>query len=132
MSLESSLSEFLGISVRFLCLLGLLILAGSACADTEYYRHILFDNSLESDAYYYSAGKVSSPSSLELDHGKLPVSKTIFYTPPNALRLKWRSDPAIGFGSTISALHFRNHQLSFRPPPPLFSCVPQPGIASPN
>src|SRR5260370_38227071 len=90
MSFESRASNFLGISVRFLCLLGLLILARSACADTEYYQHILFDNSLESDAYYYSAGKVSSPSSLELDHGKLPVSNTIFYTPPNASRMKCR------------------------------------------
>src|SRR5258708_30240655 len=113
MSLESSLSEFLGISVRFLCLLGLLILARSACAETEYYRHILFDNSLESDAYYYSAGKVSSPSSLELDHGKLPVSKTIFYTPPNALRLKWRLAPAGGWEAPTPARDFRKRQITF-------------------
>jgi hypothetical protein len=82
MSFESRASNFLGISVRFLWLLWLLILARSACGDTEYYQHILFDNSLESDAYYCSTGKASSPSTLELDHGKLPVSRTVFYTPP--------------------------------------------------
>ncbi len=132
MSLESSLSEFLGISVRFLCLLGLLILARSACADTEYYRHILFDNSLESDAYYYSAGKVSSPSSLELDHGKLPVSKTVFYTPPNALRLKWRSAPDGGWEASIRAIDFRNRQISFRGDVLYFWCFSEEGIPASN
>jgi hypothetical protein len=52
MSFESSASGFLGIFVRFLWLLWLLILSSSACGDTEYDQHILFDNSLESDAYY--------------------------------------------------------------------------------
>src|SRR3982074_375725 len=114
MSLAASISFHAANVVRFLCLLGLLILARSACGNTEYYQHILFDNSLESDAYYYSAGKVSSPSSLELDHGKLPVSKTIFYTPPNALRLKWRSAPDGGWEASIRAIDFRNRQISFR------------------
>jgi hypothetical protein len=77
-------------------LLWLLILSSSAAGDTEYYRHILFDNSLESDAYYYSAGKASPPSTLELDHGKLPVSKTVFlypakrFAPEVALGSQWR------------------------------------------
>jgi len=38
----------------------------------EYYRHTLFDNSLTQDAYFYSSGKASAPSSLELVNGKLP------------------------------------------------------------
>src|SRR5258707_6555536 len=132
MSLESSLSEFLGISVRFLCLLGLLILARSACAETEYYRHILFDNSLESDAYYYSAGKVSSPSSLELDHGKLPVSKTIFYTPPNALRLKWRSAPDWGWETPNFAVDFRKRPIRFRGDVLFFLGFSEEGISARN
>jgi len=52
----------------------LLLLCPIAKCDTEYYHHILFDNSLEADAYYYSEGRASSPSSLELIHGRLPVS----------------------------------------------------------
>src|SRR5260370_6087121 len=59
--------------------------------DTEYYRHTLFDNSLTQDAYFYSSGKASAPSILELVHGKLPVETQPFYTPPNPLRLKWQS-----------------------------------------
>jgi hypothetical protein len=84
----SKISGLCRAAVGLICLL---ILSPFAAGDTEYYRHILFDNSLESDAYYYSTGKASAPSTLELEHGKLPVSKTVFYTPPNALRLKWRS-----------------------------------------
>jgi hypothetical protein len=114
MSVESRASYFLGSAVRFLGLLWLLTLSSSATGDTEYYRHILFDNSLESDAYYYSAGKASSPSTLELERGRLPVSETIFYTPPNALRLKWRSVPDGGWEASIRAINFRNRQINFR------------------
>src|SRR5258708_2163902 len=59
-----------------------------AHAATEYYRHTLFDNSLTQDAYFYSSGKASAPSSLELVHGKLPVQTQPLFTPPIALRLK--------------------------------------------
>src|SRR5260370_37932830 len=116
MSVESRASYFLGISVRFLGLLWLLILSGSASGDTEYYRHILFDNSVESDAYYYSAGKASAPSTLELDHGKLPVSKTVFYTPPNALRLKWRCAASGAWATRRPAVDFSNRPMSWRRP----------------
>jgi len=120
-------SAFLSVPVRFPCLLWLLILSSSAAGDTEYYRHILFDNSLESDAYYYSAGKASPPSTLELDHGKLPVSKTVFYTPPNALRLKWRSVPNGGWEASIRAINFRNRQISFRGDVLYFWCFSEEG-----
>src|SRR6266849_6336277 len=124
----SRASDFLSAPVRFLCLLSLLILSSFAVGDTEYYRHILFDNSLESDVYYYSAGKASSPSTLELDRGKLPVSKTVFYTPPNALRLKWRSVPDGGWEASIRAINFRNRQISFHGDVLYFWCFSEEGI----
>ena len=71
--------------LRLLCLA---VVCPFAKGDTQYYKHTFFDNSLEPDAYYYSSGKASSPSTLELIHGRLPVSRDFFYTPPNALRLK--------------------------------------------
>jgi len=98
---------------RLIQLFPLLLCCLLARADTEYYRHIFFDNSLESDAYYYSEGRASSPSELELDHGKLPVSHDIFFTPPNALRLKWRSVPAGGWEAAIRLVDFRNRELHF-------------------
>src|SRR5881296_915023 len=82
-------------------------------ADTEYYRHIVFDNSLESDAYYYSEARASSPSSLEVIHGKLPVSHGVFFTPPNALRLKWRSAQDGGWEASVRAMDFRNREMRF-------------------
>ncbi len=95
---------------RLICVVALC----SFCrADTEYYRHILFDNSLESDAYYYSEARASSPSSLEVLQGKLPVSHDVFFTPPNALRLKWRSAPDGGWEASVRAMDFRNREMKF-------------------
>src|ERR1700704_2009697 len=130
MSFELKASDLLGIPFRFLCLLWLLILSSSAVGDTEYYRHILFDNSLESDAYYYSTGKASSPSTLELDHGKLPVSRSVFFTPPNALRVKWRSVPDGGWEADIRVINFRNRQISFRGDVLYLWCFSEEGITA--
>jgi hypothetical protein len=99
-----------------------------ARADTEYYRHIIFDNSLEQDAYYYSAGRAESPSSLELVHGKLPVSRE-FFTPPNALRLKWRSADNGGWAASIRAMDFRNREMKFSGDTLLFWVYSEEGIA---
>ena len=92
-------------------LLGLALLCSFSNADTEYYRHIIFDNSLEQDAYYYSDGRASSPSTLNLERGKLPVIRDIFFTPPNALRLNWRSAPGGGWEASVRAMNFRNREM---------------------
>jgi hypothetical protein len=107
----------------------LVLLTSAAYADNEYYRHVLFDNSLESDAYYYSQGKSSSPSTLELDHDRLPVSREIFFTPPNALRLKWRSVSGGGWEAGIRAMDFRNREIKFRGDTLYFWCYSNRGIA---
>lgn len=107
-----------------------LLLCSFASADTEYYRHIFFDNSLESDAYFYSEGRASSPSLLELEHGKLPVSRDVFLTPPNALRLKWRSIPNGGWEAAIHVVDFRNRELSFSGDVLYFWCFSELGVAA--
>lgn len=94
-------------------LICVIVLCLFCSADTQYYRHILFDNSLESDAYYYSQGRASSPSSLEVLDGKLPVSHDLFFTPPNALRLRWRSVPDGGWEASVRAMDFRNREMKF-------------------
>jgi exo beta-1,2-glucooligosaccharide sophorohydrolase (non-reducing end) len=106
-------------SVRLLGV-GLAIFAVStlACAsvargDTNYYRHSFFDNSLTRDAYFYSLGKRSSPSTLELVDGKLPVETQEFYTPPNALRLRWQSVQGGGWDAEIRVVNFRNREINF-------------------
>jgi exo beta-1,2-glucooligosaccharide sophorohydrolase (non-reducing end) len=94
-------------------LLSILLLASFAHCDTDYYRHVLFDNSLEPDAYYYSDGRASSPSSFDLLHGKIPVSQEVFHTPPNALRFAWRSSRNGGWEASIRAVNFRNRGMRF-------------------
>jgi hypothetical protein len=84
-----------------------------ACGDTNYYRHSFFDNSITRDAYFYSHGKPSAPSTLELVDGKLPVETQNFYTPPNALRLKWQSAPGGGWDAEITVVNFRNREINF-------------------
>ncbi len=80
-----------------------LLLAG----DTEYYRHIIFDNSLTPDNYFYSYGQASAPSSIEQKNGRLPVDRENFLTPPNALRLHWQSQAAGGWEAEVRVVNFR-------------------------
>jgi hypothetical protein len=87
--------------------------AGVARADTDYYRHQFFDNSITSDAYFYSTGKPSAPSSLLLINGKLPVETKNFFTPPNALRLEWQSAGDGGWDAEIEVMKFRNREINF-------------------
>jgi len=50
-----------------------------------------FENSLSYRSFYYSDGSFVSPSELELIDGKFPTDETHYVSPPNSLRLKWRS-----------------------------------------
>jgi exo beta-1,2-glucooligosaccharide sophorohydrolase (non-reducing end) len=88
-------------------------LACSVAADTAYYHHVFFDNSLTRDAYFYSSGKASGPSTLQLQNGKLPVDSTISITPPNALHLEWKSAEGGGWDARIDVRRFRNREIRF-------------------
>jgi hypothetical protein len=85
----------------------------NAVADTRYYRHTFFDNSLMPGSYFYSSGTPSAPSTLELVGKKLPVETEIFLTPPNALRLAWSSQAGGGWDAEIDVMEFRNRQIRF-------------------
>jgi hypothetical protein len=58
-----------------------------AYGNSDCYRHIYFENSLNCDFYFCSSGRASSPSLLEQKNGRLTVETKVFLTPPNALRL---------------------------------------------
>jgi hypothetical protein len=108
----------------------LLVAAGAVRADTEYYRHVFFDNSLTPDSYFYSAGKASAPSLLTLLDGKLPVETHRFFTPPNALRLEWTSQPGGGWAAQIKVVRFRNREIGFEGDVLSFWCFAQQRIGS--
>ena len=117
-------------SVKFFAhvLLFLFAATGAATADTLYYHHIFFDNSLEHDAHFYSSGNASAPSTLTLIHGKLPVETKFFYTPPNALRLEWTSARNGGWDARIDVMRFRDREISFIGSNLFFWCYSPDGI----
>lgn len=82
-------------------------------AQTEYYRHTFFDSSNTPDSYFYSSGKATAPSTLELVGKRVPVDSTTFFTPPNALRLSWQSKPGGGWEVEIGVVEFRNREIFF-------------------
>jgi hypothetical protein len=89
-------------------------ISSSAWGNTEYYRHIIFDNSLTSDAYFYSQGLANGSSFLELKNGHLPVETKHFLTPPNALRLSWKSQADGGWEAEVHVNEFRNRFPQFK------------------
>ncbi len=82
--------------------------AQAAANDTDYYRHVIFDNSLTPDAYFYSRGTANGSSFLELEGKRIPVETKTFLTPPNGLRLQWQSEADGGWEAEIHAVGFRN------------------------
>ena len=106
----------------------LFAIATASTADTLYYHHVFFDNSLEHDAYFYSSGNASAPSTLNLIHGKLPVETKFFYTPPNALRLEWTSARSGGWDARIDVMRFRDREINFIGGNLFFWCYSPDGI----
>jgi exo beta-1,2-glucooligosaccharide sophorohydrolase (non-reducing end) len=84
------------------------LIATAAWGNTEYYRHVIFDNSLTSDTYYNSVGLANGGSFLELNGRRLPVETKIFLTPPNSLRLNWQSKQGGGWEAEVHLDFFRN------------------------
>jgi exo beta-1,2-glucooligosaccharide sophorohydrolase (non-reducing end) len=76
----------------------------------DYYRHIIFDNSLTHDTYYHTQAQTNGQSFVEEQKGRLPVDSEHFRTPPNAIRLTWQSAPDSGWNAQISVLNFRNRR----------------------
>jgi exo beta-1,2-glucooligosaccharide sophorohydrolase (non-reducing end) len=110
---STSLASIRAVRCVLAALLAVRFLA-PAWADTEYYRHVFFDNSLTADFYYYSSGRASEPSELNLIDGKLPVDTETFFDPPNALRLEWNSRGGGGWEAAIDVMQYRNREILFR------------------
>jgi hypothetical protein len=91
-----------------LILLGVVWCSTAEWGSTDYYRHVVFDNSLTADTYFYSHGMANGASFLELKDRRLPVETKTFLTPPNALRLQWQSQPGGGWESEVRVDDHRN------------------------
>jgi hypothetical protein len=101
-------------SLRWLLLLSASWLCcGVVSANTDYYRHMVFDNSLTANFYFYSAGTSNGPSFLEQQDRRLPVDTKTFLTPPNALRIQWQSESGGGWEAEVRVVNFRNRFPEF-------------------
>src|ERR1041384_1561917 len=95
---------------------------GAACvwffaahaAASDYYSHVIFDNSVTGDSYYYSGGSATQPSTLQLSAGLLPVETKNFLSPPNAIRLEWRSGVNGSWHGEIRVVDIRNRRRDFQ------------------
>jgi hypothetical protein len=76
-------------------------------------NHVFFDASAAPAAYYHSAGSHVPPSELELVDGKFPVDEQRFKSPPNALRLAWRSAPGGDWQARIKVATRYGRRFSF-------------------
>jgi exo beta-1,2-glucooligosaccharide sophorohydrolase (non-reducing end) len=94
--------------MRWLALLVALPLVAASARAADYYRHVIFDNSLTTDAYFNSRGTTNGASYLEVMNGRLPVETATFVTPPNALRLQWESKSDGGWEAEVRVDEFRN------------------------
>lgn len=70
-----------------------LLAATSATAYEPYDRHVIFANAPAAGGFPHSETKVVAPSTLEQTGGMVPVDTDHFVSPPNALRLHWKSAP---------------------------------------
>ena len=128
-----------GVSGSRCGLLGLavvLVTAGVLCvtprikAQPEYFRHELFDNSKTSTSYFYSVAQAVTPSAVENDRGRLPVSSEAFKTPPNALRVTWTSRAGGVWRAEIHMIDFRNRFPELKGRTLVFWCYAPVGIGA--
>jgi hypothetical protein len=66
-----------------------------------YDQHVFFANSHSNRAFVTSGGWSVAPSTVELVDNKVPVSTERFVSPPNALKLSWRSAPGGDWQATL-------------------------------
>ncbi|HLZ13364.1 MAG TPA: glucoamylase family protein [Candidatus Acidoferrum sp.] len=98
--------------------------------DGRYYEHVIFDNSLTRDYYFYGYGHAAAPSTLALQNEKLPVESKITLSPPTALRLEWRSAPDGGWTAQIDVVKFRGRPIRFVGSALFFWCYAPDGLTA--
>jgi hypothetical protein len=98
---------------EFLFLLAFFVAGTRARADRNYSDQVFFENSLSPGNYFYSSGKVTPPSTLELIDGKLPLESDIFISAPNALKLQWESAANGGWSAEVKLYEWRNRTRLF-------------------
>ncbi|HMD74306.1 MAG TPA: hypothetical protein VKG05_10635, partial [Steroidobacteraceae bacterium] len=71
--------------------------SANGVAQSDYYRHVIFDNSQQLELDWHTSAIATAPSTLAGKGNRLPVESKIFRSPPNALRIEWQSLPNGGW-----------------------------------
>jgi hypothetical protein len=66
-------------------------------------RHAFFDNAAVENEYFHSRASAVAPSELKFFNGRVPVDVDIFSSPPNSLRISWKSVQGGEWRITIKA-----------------------------
>ncbi|WP_263367834.1 glucoamylase family protein [Edaphobacter bradus] len=82
-------------------------------AQDLWYQTVVFENSVSTASYFYTAGKVNAPSALELINKKLPIDTSSFVSGPNSLRLHWQSKPGGGWDVELRLMQWPNRYINF-------------------
>ena len=85
-----------------------------AWAQEDYLNHLVFANSITSGDDFYTGARAVAPSALEASDGRLPVETSVFLTPPNALRIQWRSVVGGSWDAEVRTISFDNRPADFR------------------
>lgn len=73
----------------------------AAAAQPDYDRHVIYDNSPASGGYYNTETYVVAPSTLERSGERVPTQTEHYVSPPNGLKLHWRSASGGDWRATI-------------------------------
>jgi hypothetical protein len=97
---------------------GILLLIASCCvapaaAQSDYYRHVFFDNSIQHEVYFQSSAAKTAPSELRSVGWRLPVESSVFRTAPNAIRIEWQSAPGGSWDAQIQFVSYPNRFPDF-------------------
>jgi len=114
------------------CFVTVLLLAcfSVASAQEDYLNHVVFRNSITPDNDFYTGGQAVAPSTINAPDGRLPVETEIFLSPPNALRLEWRSVAGGSWDAEVRTVSIDNRPSNFLGSTLTFFCYAPLGITA--
>ena len=110
----------------------LALLTTAVVAQTTYDRHVIFDNSLSDGGYESSNVYLVAPSQVESTSDKFPVDSEHFVSPPNGLRLKWKSAPGGDWRMTVQITRRYARPFKFEGDSLTFWCFAESEITADN
>lgn len=112
----------------------LLMLSGpSGRAEPTFYdHHVLFANGIGDGGYPYSEYVMIAPSMVEFVQGRMPLDRSHFVSPPNGLRLHWRSGSGGDWRMSVTVPQFYARKFPFEGATVTFWCFADSEITAAN